>query len=58
MSAILPLAGCVDGLRLGLRNVRFQLLDAAVLDGAEGFDLITVFDAIHDQAQRASAALR
>ena len=36
--------------RLGLANARFEVRDAAGL-GAEGrFDLITAFDAIHDQA--------
>lgn len=37
--------------RLGLTNVRFQIQDAAVLNDTEQFDLITAFDAIHDQAQ-------
>lgn len=36
---------------LGLTNTRFELKDAATLDGAEKFDLITVFDGVHDQAQ-------
>ncbi len=35
----------------GLTNARFELKDVATLDGSSGFDLITVFDAIHDQAQ-------
>jgi 2-polyprenyl-3-methyl-5-hydroxy-6-metoxy-1,4-benzoquinol methylase len=34
----------------GLPNATFELKDVATLDGAK-FDLITVFDAIHDQAQ-------
>jgi SAM-dependent methyltransferase len=37
-----------------LDNVRFELLDAAALDISEGLDLITVFDAIHDQAHPAT----
>jgi 2-polyprenyl-3-methyl-5-hydroxy-6-metoxy-1,4-benzoquinol methylase len=36
----------------GLTNARFEVKDAAKLDG-EKFDLITAFDAIHDQAQPA-----
>jgi ubiquinone/menaquinone biosynthesis C-methylase UbiE len=36
---------------LGLSNARFEVQDAAQLDGAEQFDAVTVFDAIHDQAQ-------
>ena len=47
------LAGRNEARRLGLTNVRFELLDAAALDIKEGLDLITVFDAIHDQAQPA-----
>ena len=37
--------------RHGLTNVRFQQKDATTLDGAEKFDLILTFDAIHDQAR-------
>ena len=40
-----------------LRNVRFQQNDATTLDGAEKFDLILTFDAIHDQV-RPDLALR
>jgi SAM-dependent methyltransferase len=40
-----------------LRNVRFQQNDATTLDGAEEFDLILTFDAIHDQL-RPDLALR
>lgn len=46
---------------LGLRNTRFELLDVATLDEPESFDLITAFDAIHDQAhprQALAAAAR
>lgn len=34
----------------GLSNVRFEAKDAAQIDVCDGFDLITAFDAIHDQA--------
>jgi 2-polyprenyl-3-methyl-5-hydroxy-6-metoxy-1,4-benzoquinol methylase len=37
----------------GIGNIRFEVKDASRLDGAEKFDLITAFDAIHDQAQPA-----
>lgn len=35
---------------MGLHNVRFSVADAALLDEAASFDLVTAFDAIHDQA--------
>jgi 2-polyprenyl-3-methyl-5-hydroxy-6-metoxy-1,4-benzoquinol methylase len=34
----------------GLTNARFELCDAATLDQPEAFDLVTAFDAVHDQA--------
>lgn len=34
-----------------LSNVQFQVKDAATLDVVEQYDLITTFDAIHDQAR-------
>lgn len=34
----------------GLTNATFRAQDAAKLDGDETFDLITTFDAVHDQA--------
>ncbi|MGB3614495.1 MAG: class I SAM-dependent methyltransferase, partial [Elainellaceae cyanobacterium] len=34
----------------GLANLRFQVKDAAQIDDVERYDLITTFDAIHDQA--------
>jgi SAM-dependent methyltransferase len=43
--------GRKEASRLGLTNARFELQDLAELDVSEGFDLITVFDAIHDQAK-------
>jgi 2-polyprenyl-3-methyl-5-hydroxy-6-metoxy-1,4-benzoquinol methylase len=44
-----------------LRNVRFEVRDVADLEQREAFDLITAFDAIHDQARPAevlAAAVR
>ncbi len=39
--------------RWGLTNARFEVLDAATLDEVAAYDLITAFDAIHDQAHPA-----
>jgi SAM-dependent methyltransferase len=39
--------------RLGLDNATFVAADVAELDAIETYDVITVFDAIHDQAQPA-----
>lgn len=36
--------------QLGLTNARFEVCDVATLDVEAGFDLVTAFDAIHDQA--------
>ncbi|MDQ1058688.1 ubiquinone/menaquinone biosynthesis C-methylase UbiE [Arthrobacter globiformis] len=47
-------AGRVEAERLGLTNVRFEQRDAAGLDIDEELDLVTVFDAIHDQAHPAT----
>jgi ubiquinone/menaquinone biosynthesis C-methylase UbiE len=44
-------AGTSEAAKLGLTNANFQVQDAAQLDQNAAFDLITVFDAIHDQAQ-------
>jgi 2-polyprenyl-3-methyl-5-hydroxy-6-metoxy-1,4-benzoquinol methylase len=38
----------------GLANLRFEVCDAARLERADRFDLVTAFDAIHDQAQPAA----
>jgi SAM-dependent methyltransferase len=46
--------GRAEAERLGLANVRFELRDAATLDISEGVDLVTVFDAVHDQAHPAA----
>lgn len=35
---------------LALDNARFEVCDVATLDAPERFDLVTAFDAIHDQA--------
>ncbi len=35
----------------GLSNVRFEVKDATDLDENERYDLVTTFDAVHDQAQ-------
>ena len=37
----------------GLNNIRFEVKDAAALDVREQYDLITAFDAVHDQARPA-----
>jgi SAM-dependent methyltransferase len=38
---------------LGLKNVRFEVRDVALIGEIEQYDLITAFDAIHDQAKPA-----
>jgi 2-polyprenyl-3-methyl-5-hydroxy-6-metoxy-1,4-benzoquinol methylase len=43
--------GRAEAKEWGLTNAAFEAKDAATLDGSKKFDLITVFDAIHDQAQ-------
>ncbi|WP_246262783.1 class I SAM-dependent methyltransferase [Arthrobacter mobilis] len=40
--------------RLGLANASFEVLDVATLDIEAGFDAVTAFDAIHDQAHPAT----
>ena len=35
----------------GLGNAGFEMMDAATLGGPERYDLVTAFDAIHDQAR-------
>jgi ubiquinone/menaquinone biosynthesis C-methylase UbiE len=47
------LAGEHEAQSLGLNNASFIELDVAHLDVASAYDLITVFDAIHDQAHPA-----
>ncbi len=47
-------AGRREAESLGLANARFELRDVTALGVHEGYDLITAFDAIHDQAQPAA----
>jgi 2-polyprenyl-3-methyl-5-hydroxy-6-metoxy-1,4-benzoquinol methylase len=44
-------AARAEAASLGLTNTTFEVQDAAKIDTVEGYDLITVFDAIHDQAK-------
>lgn len=46
-------AGKAEAKAMGLSNADFEAKDVSTLDGSRKFDLITVFDAIHDQAQPA-----
>jgi 2-polyprenyl-3-methyl-5-hydroxy-6-metoxy-1,4-benzoquinol methylase len=46
-------AGRAEAERMGLTNARFELKDLRALDDAARYDLVTAFDAIHDQAQPA-----
>ncbi len=45
--------GEAEAQRLGLSNARFLARDVAALDITDAYDVITVFDAIHDQAKPA-----
>jgi len=45
--------GIDEAARLGLTNASFESHNLTQLDKAEAYDVITVFDAIHDQAQPA-----
>ncbi len=45
--------GRAEAQRMGLANATFVARDVAALDVSETYDVITVFDAIHDQAQPA-----
>jgi SAM-dependent methyltransferase len=45
--------GAAEARRLGLTNATFLARDVAALDVTDAYDVITVFDAIHDQAQPA-----
>jgi ubiquinone/menaquinone biosynthesis C-methylase UbiE len=40
----------VEAATMGLENATFETQDVATLQGAEEYDLITVFDTVHDQA--------
>lgn len=46
-------AGAAEAARLGLGNASFLVRDVAELDIDDGYDLVTAFDAIHDQARPA-----
>jgi SAM-dependent methyltransferase len=46
-------AGAAEAEALGLTNARFTRADVARLDADDAYDVITVYDAIHDQAQPA-----
>lgn len=46
--------GRAEAARLGLANATFIAADVATLDMPESYDVITVFDAIHDQAEPAA----
>jgi 2-polyprenyl-3-methyl-5-hydroxy-6-metoxy-1,4-benzoquinol methylase len=45
--------GIGEAATLGLKNATFESHNLAQLDKTEAYDVITVFDAIHDQAQPA-----
>ncbi len=47
-------AGTAEAKELGLTNTRFAVQDVARMNEHAAFDLITAFDAIHDQAQPAT----
>ncbi len=44
-------AGNAEAKELGLSNAKFVKKDVSTIDEKEAYDLITAFDAIHDQAQ-------
>ena len=44
-------AGRAEAKAMGLSNASFEVQDIANFDGSGQFDVITVFDAIHDQAK-------
>jgi SAM-dependent methyltransferase len=46
-------AARAEAIRLGVTNARFEVQDVSVLDIPGRYDLITAFDAIHDQARPA-----
>jgi ubiquinone/menaquinone biosynthesis C-methylase UbiE len=46
-------AARAEAKRLGVTNTRFEVQDVSVLDTPGRYDLITAFDAIHDQARPA-----
>lgn len=46
-------AGRAEAAEMGLNNATFVEQDVAKMEGSEQFDLITTFDAVHDQADPA-----
>ncbi len=46
-------AGTAEARRRGLSNAAFEARDVADFDATDAYDVITAFDAIHDQAQPA-----
>jgi hypothetical protein len=46
-------AGAAEAARLGITNATFERHDVAAMNVADAYDVITAFDAIHDQAQPA-----
>ena len=48
-------AATAEAQRRGLSNITFRVQDAAAMTTRQQFDLITAFDAIHDQARPAAA---
>jgi ubiquinone/menaquinone biosynthesis C-methylase UbiE len=46
-------AGRAEAQRRGVQNATFLARDVAALDATDAYDVITAFDAIHDQAQPA-----
>jgi SAM-dependent methyltransferase len=47
-------AATAEAQRRGLANARFEVQDAATMTARSAFDLMTAFDAIHDQARPAA----
>jgi ubiquinone/menaquinone biosynthesis C-methylase UbiE len=47
-------AGSNEARTLGLENASFEVREVAELSGGPGFDFVTSFDAIHDQARPAA----
>ena len=44
-------AGRAEADEMGISNVSFEVRDLATMSGSDQFDVITVFDVIHDQAK-------
>jgi 2-polyprenyl-3-methyl-5-hydroxy-6-metoxy-1,4-benzoquinol methylase len=47
-------AGRLEAEERGATNIHFEVKDATILEERERYDLITTFDAVHDQAQPAA----